>query len=215
MKVKISRDDTSFMHTRRLQILTPILAIAKTISEEWYQEALKACEKFVSEDRRERFIGHQILLALYRIKELKLYNGRKRYKEGNHIPYPVGDDKFIWTGKPFMDLLVENGIPTTIRDFEVSKYLKDYDPYLIYPRQMNRYGANWNGYPWDCFRNAFKFITKEEKEQVKVEATELGIVDTIDMVDTVDSQATIASVGPKDAKVPLVGKGTTHSRAYH
>jgi hypothetical protein len=152
--VVLAEEDMAFMHNRKRQILALMLAIAKITNDEWYQKGLKAVKQFVAEEDRERSMGHKIILALYRIKELKLYGFD-------------GDDTYFWT-TPIMYVLRENGIPEYIKDTTVAKILKGYDP-KIKSTQIKKNRRNLNGYYWSMFDKAFKFITAKERAEIEAE----------------------------------------------
>lgn len=152
--VELPDKDIEFMHNRKRQIFALMLAIAKITSEEWYKMALEAVKQFVEEEDRERSMPHKVILALYRIKELKLYGDN-------------GDDTFIWS-TPMMSLLHDNGIPDYIKDTTVAKFLKAYDT-KIKSTQIKKYGRNLNGYYWSMFDRAFKFVTEREKKEIEKE----------------------------------------------
>ena len=60
-----SENDISFLNNRKRQVSKGILIIAKAISEEWYQRALKAIWFLTTEQKKDEDMGHRVLKACY------------------------------------------------------------------------------------------------------------------------------------------------------
>jgi Protein of unknown function (DUF3631) len=107
--------ETSFLNNRNQQLGEPLLAVAKAVSDEWYQRGIRAAQFFTT-GKTDKDLTHMILLGAYRV-----------FRSGNYL------DRIH--SMTFLQELDELGIPKWIDQNHLLEHLSGYDPEIA-TRQM-------------------------------------------------------------------------------